>query len=45
MVRLHQLKFYQIVDAVGRKIEIHIDGIRSGQDVVKALCLGEKVLT
>ena len=33
----------EIVDAVGRKIEIHIDGgIRSGQDVVKALCLGAK---
>ena len=33
----------EIVDAVGRKIEIHIDGgIRSGQDVVKAVCLGAK---
>ena len=33
----------EIVDAVGRKIETHIDGgIRSGQDVVKALCLGAK---
>ncbi len=33
----------EIVDAVGNKIEIHIDGgIRSGQDVVKALCLGAK---
>ena len=30
-----------IVDAVGDKIEIHLDGgIRSGQDVLKALCLG-----
>ena len=33
----------EIVDAVGKKIEIHIDGgIRSGQDVVKSLCLGAK---
>ncbi|MAQ06810.1 MAG: alpha-hydroxy-acid oxidizing enzyme [SAR116 cluster bacterium] len=33
----------EIVDAVGKKIEVHIDGgIRSGQDVVKALCLGAK---
>lgn len=32
-----------IVDAVGDRIEIHIDGgIRSGQDVLKALCLGAK---
>ncbi|MCY6381982.1 alpha-hydroxy acid oxidase [Hoeflea prorocentri] len=30
-----------IIDAVGDKIEIHIDGgIRSGQDILKALCLG-----
>ncbi|HWK67514.1 MAG TPA: alpha-hydroxy acid oxidase [Rhizobiaceae bacterium] len=30
-----------IADAVGDKIEIHLDGgIRSGQDVLKALCLG-----
>ncbi len=30
-----------IVDAVGNKIEIHMDGgIRSGQDVAKAICLG-----
>jgi L-lactate dehydrogenase (cytochrome) len=33
----------EIVDTVGKKIEVHIDGgIRSGQDVVKALCLGAK---
>ncbi len=33
----------RIVDAVGDRIEIHIDGgIRSGQDVLKALCLGAK---
>ena len=33
----------EIVDAVGSKIEVHIDGgIRSGQDVVKSLCLGAK---
>ena len=33
----------EIVDAVGDKIEIHIDGgVRTGQDVVKALCLGAK---
>ena len=33
----------EIVDAVGNKIEVHIDGgIRTGQDVVKALCLGAK---
>ncbi|MDX3924639.1 MAG: alpha-hydroxy acid oxidase [Shinella sp.] len=31
----------RIVDAVGDRIEVHIDGgIRSGQDVLKALCLG-----
>ncbi len=33
----------EIVDAVRDKIEVHVDGgIRSGQDVVKALCLGAK---
>ena len=33
----------EISDAVGKFIEIHIDGgIRSGQDVVKAMCLGAK---
>ncbi|WP_297323676.1 alpha-hydroxy acid oxidase [uncultured Bartonella sp.] len=33
----------EIVDAVGDKIEIHIDGgIRSGQDVLKALAFGAK---
>lgn len=33
----------EIVDAVGNKVEIHIDGgIRSGQDVLKAICLGAK---
>jgi L-lactate dehydrogenase (cytochrome) len=32
-----------IVDAVGDAIEIHMDGgIRSGQDVIKALALGAK---
>jgi L-lactate dehydrogenase (cytochrome) len=32
-----------IVDAVGDRVEIHLDGgIRSGQDVLKALCLGAK---
>lgn len=32
-----------IVDAVGTRIEVHLDsGIRSGQDVVKALALGAK---
>ena len=32
-----------IVDAVGSKIEVHFDGgIRSGQDVLKAICLGAK---
>jgi L-lactate dehydrogenase (cytochrome) len=32
-----------IVDAVGDKIEIHLDGgIRSGQDVLKAIALGAK---
>lgn len=33
----------EIVDAVGDKIEIHLDGgIRSGQDVLKAVALGAK---
>ncbi len=33
----------QIVEAVGDKIEVHMDsGIRSGQDVLKALALGAK---
>jgi L-lactate dehydrogenase (cytochrome) len=32
-----------IVDAVGDRIEVHMDGgVRSGQDVLKALCLGAK---
>ncbi|WP_428515001.1 alpha-hydroxy acid oxidase [Roseovarius sp.] len=33
----------QIMDAVGDKIEVHFDsGIRSGQDVLKAIALGAK---
>ena len=33
----------QIVAEVGKDIEIHLDGgIRSGQDVLKAICLGAK---
>jgi L-lactate dehydrogenase (cytochrome) len=33
----------RIVDAVGDRMEVHLDGgIRSGQDVLKALCLGAK---
>ncbi len=33
----------EIVDAVGSKIEIHVDGgVRSGQDVLKAVCLGAR---
>lgn len=33
----------EVVDAVGDRIEVHVDGgIRSGQDVLKALCLGAK---
>ncbi len=33
----------EIIDAVGDKIEVHIDGgIRSGQDILKAICLGAK---
>jgi L-lactate dehydrogenase (cytochrome) len=33
----------EIVAAVGDRIEVHVDGgIRSGQDVLKALCLGAK---
>jgi L-lactate dehydrogenase (cytochrome) len=32
-----------ILDAVGDKVEVHFDsGIRSGQDVLKALALGAK---
>ena len=32
-----------IIDAIGDKIEVHLDsGIRSGQDVLKALALGAK---
>ena len=32
-----------IIDAVGKDIEVHFDGgIRSGQDVLKAICLGAK---
>ncbi len=33
----------EIIDAVGDKIEVHIDsGIRSGQDVLKAMAMGAK---
>ena len=33
----------EIVDEVGKELEIHFDGgISSGQDVVKAICLGAK---
>ena len=33
----------EIAEAVGDRIELHLDGgIRSGQDVLKALCLGAK---
>ena len=33
----------EILDAVGDDIEVHFDGgIRSGQDVLKAICLGAK---
>ncbi|MGN6537219.1 MAG: alpha-hydroxy acid oxidase [Mesorhizobium sp.] len=33
----------EIIDTVGDRIEVHMDGgIRSGQDVLKALCLGAK---
>ncbi|MGO4916650.1 alpha-hydroxy acid oxidase [Pseudogemmobacter sp. W21_MBD1_M6] len=33
----------QIIEAVGDKIEVHLDsGIRSGQDVLKALAMGAK---
>jgi len=33
----------EIIDAVGSKIEIHVDGgVRSGQDVLKAVCLGAR---
>jgi L-lactate dehydrogenase (cytochrome) len=36
-------KLEEIADAVGDRVEIHLDGgIRSGQDVLKALCLGAK---
>jgi len=36
-------KLEEIADAVGDKLEVHLDGgIRSGQDVLKALCLGAK---
>ena len=33
----------QIVDAVGDRLEVHLDGgIRSGQDILRALCLGAR---
>ena len=33
----------EIVDGVGNQIEVHMDGgIRSGQDVLKAVCIGAK---
>jgi len=33
----------KIVDAVGDRIEVHVDGgIRSGQDVLKAVALGAR---
>jgi len=33
----------EIIEAVGKSIEVHFDGgIRSGQDVLKAICLGAK---
>jgi L-lactate dehydrogenase (cytochrome) len=33
----------EIVSAVGDRVEVHLDGgIRSGQDVLKALCLGAR---
>ena len=33
----------QIVDAVGDRVEVHFDGgIRSGQDVLKAIAMGAK---
>ncbi|MGV3551460.1 alpha-hydroxy acid oxidase [Rhizobium sp.] len=33
----------KVVDAVGDKVEVHVDGgIRSGQDVLKAIALGAK---
>ena len=36
-------KLEEIADAVGDRIEIHFDGgIRSGQHVLKALCLGAR---
>lgn len=35
----------EIVDQVGDKIEVHFDGgIRSGQDILKALCLGAQAV-
>jgi L-lactate dehydrogenase (cytochrome) len=41
MASIEALPF--IVDAVGSKIEVHMDGgIRSGQDVLKAVALGAK---
>ena len=45
LARLMRLAFVapRIVDAVGDKIEVHMDGgIRSGQDVMRALALGAK---
>ena len=33
----------EVVDKVGKLVEVHLDGgIRSGQDVIKAMCLGAK---
>ena len=31
-----------ILDAVGDKVEVHMDGVRSGQDILKAVALGAK---
>ena len=34
----------EIVDKVGKLVEVHLDGVSDQQDVVKAMCLGARHL-